>query len=123
LDAHVTVQIAFDITPACGDPDPNDGVTTNAVSLQISPISVTNIDGDVVFDVILAIVSPESEIAQGLNNRLDAVKDAFSNVVGGLPLCPTFAVDSGSPAGVEIQVDPTALELAALAGIDLSICR
>ena len=123
-DAGITMRIGFDITPSCRDDDPNDGNVDNALSLDVSAISVDEIDGDILTDLVVSLVEPESDIAKALNERLNEVRSSFSNVVRGLQLCPPIVVQ-GAPASITFPIDPFTLVIAQGLnnGQPLTICR
>jgi hypothetical protein len=110
FESTVSVTIDFDITPKCAPS--GDNVFDNAVSLDISPIHVKDVDGNILEDLVIAIASPENSIQNMLNQRLDMVRESFKTIARNLQACPAFVIDDNTPPSVNLEIDPFLLQFA-----------
>jgi len=105
VQAHVMVRIAFDLKISCAPTPATEEMPTpvgNSISLEISPVEVVDVDGDVAVDILTSLFLDNGDLARRINSQLEPFKGALQGIVKDLLICPMLTVDGGNPPGIGI---------------------
>ncbi len=118
LEVDIQQTIDFTLAPTC---------TNGTINMNMSPIRVRDIDGDITYELANILTSGWLEFGavklsqDGLNDNLGGLRGSLQELVKDLPLCPGFSIDTASPPNV--QIDYSALALLGLDRTQLDICK